>query len=160
MKFTKILGIVAALGLSATCYTTDTLAATAVLDNDALSNAPGRTQSSGTWTYRSGSGYNSDYRIANAGASGFQNSNYIWAFNVKNVNATYSVYLANASFNNKRTAYQTGENGGFAYVDQNSAPSGWSNIRIAHSYNQLIAINGALTTKSGNVGADATRLIY
>ncbi|OMH23713.1 hypothetical protein BK726_09695 [Bacillus thuringiensis serovar londrina] len=53
-----------------------------------------------------------------------------------------------------------GENGGYVYINQNTAPSGWSTLKRYQGYNHLIAINGYLTTKSGSVGADATKIDY
>lgn len=160
MKFKKILSFITIVGLGSTIFSSNAFAATAVLDNDALSSAPGHTSSSGSWTYKSGSGYNSDHRYANAGSGSFQYSGYIWGYNVKNVSGTYGVYLNSASFTNTSTAYQIGESGGYVYINQKSAPGGWSTLKTYKGYNHLTAINGSLTTKSGGVGADATRLVY
>ncbi|MEC2714701.1 hypothetical protein P9X50_23875, partial [Bacillus cereus] len=133
IKKRKLFTLLSALGIGLAISSGS--ASAAVLDNDALSTAPGQTSQSGSWTYGTGSGYNNDYRIASAGSGSFQYSGYVWGYNVKNVTGNYGVYLSNKNFNNSSTAYQIGENGGYVYINQNTAPSGWSSLKRYQGYN-------------------------
>lgn len=139
-------------------------ATTKILDNDALSNAPGYNDMSGSWVYKTGSGYNGDYRLISGSRLGAgSGAGYSWIFNVKNKSATHSVYLNNAGFTSPKTAYQIDFNTtGVVFINQNTAPGGWNNLgkNKSDSNPSAIIINGAMSSSKGSVGADATKIVY
>ncbi|MBB3907732.1 hypothetical protein B6A27_01005 [Anoxybacillus sp. UARK-01] len=142
-------------------FSTNTFATTDIVDNDALSNAPGFSEQKGNWIYKTGSGYYNDYRIVSATVNGFDpDYAYIWRFYAHDKNAAHYVYLNNKDFTNPRTAYQIDELGGIVYINQNTAPGGWNFLKTNKEWNHMIVINTSLTTKVGNVGADATKITY
>ncbi|MCL1701184.1 hypothetical protein [Lysinibacillus sp. Bpr_S20] len=134
-------------------------AATAIVDNDATSSQPGWNQSEGPWKWSSGSGYNNDYRSIPANTSSI-GAYYLWHYNVQSVNASYYVYLANPSFNCPSAAYQIGEYGGWVNVNQNTAPTGWTYLKQYKGTHHFINLSPGQSTKSGTIGADATKLVY
>lgn len=153
---TLLLGV---FSLGLVIPTASASAATAIVDNDALSGAPGYNQSGGSWTWRSGSGYNNDHRIIPS-ISANNEAYYLWHYNVRSVNASYYVYLANPSFNSPRAGYQVGEYGGFTYINQNTAPTGWSYLNSYSGTNHFVNLAVIQSTKSGNLGVDATKITY
>ena len=133
-------------------------AATAIVDNDALSSAPGTNDMSGSWTWHSGSGYNNDYRTIPSNAS--STAHYVWIYDVMSVNASYYVYLANPAFTNPKVSYQIGEYGGWVNINQNAAPTAWNFLKQYSGTHHFINLPLVQASSIGTIGADATRLVY
>ncbi len=157
----KIFGSLFALTLALTTFSSSAFATTLVVDNDATSSAPGYNFKSGTWSYKTDSGYNGDYRIISS--SQLTYANYGWSFNTSNKTASNYVYLSNANFTNPKAAYQIGNNGSYVYLNQNTAPGGWNFLKTETDLTGapiFINLNGAISSTTGNAGADASKIVY
>lgn len=142
---------------------------TIIIDNDALSSAPGDNGSSYGFTYGTGSGnYNNDYRIAKPGTS----SHYQWAsksvdYEDADYDVNYYVYLNNVKFTCPKAFYElsTSPVGTKGIIkNQDTAPGGWNTI-ITHfggamDYVLAIDVSCHLSSGGGNVGADAAKMTY
>jgi hypothetical protein len=160
--FSSLLAAIFGLTLfSSSAFASTTL----VVDNDALSSAPGYNTMSGSWGYYTGSGYNNDYRMISSSYFGStSNASYGWVFNASNVTADHAVYLANANFTNPSTAYQLDYSNNYAYIDQNTAISGWNFLgtNTSDSSGSALFLDGAMSSTQGgtNAGADAAYISY
>lgn len=157
--FTSLLAAVFGMVL----FSTSAFATTLELDNDALSSAPGYNTMSDSWTYKTGSGLNGDYRIISGSHFGAtSNAAYGWIYNVDYKSAYHYAYLNNASFTDPSVAYQIDYTGTYAYINQDTAPGGWVYLKYntANSDGSAIFINGALSSRTGYAGADGTKITY
>lgn len=141
------------------CYSESTLAATAVLDNDALSGAPGYNKVRGIWSYKKGTGYNGDLRAVSS--SRIANASYLYSFNASNKNVSYYAYINSKSATNPKAAYQLGEGtNNYKYVNQNTAPGGWYFLGRKSNRHIFVSVNGAISSRQGILAADAMKIKY
>jgi hypothetical protein len=132
-------------------------AATYYCDNDrAASQYPQcDTSYSGTWQYRSGnrSDWNGDHRLGKSG-----NGYYDWKFkNITGNYATLYAWLANDSFTNPRAEYSV-DTDIIAYVNQNTAPSGWNRVGRHYLSGSTAFFQVDNGTPNGATGADIIRI--